>query len=132
MFMIKKIKALLLDIDGVILNTEYDTNVKLWDALNFLRENGFVVSFLTSRPFAMSTYILDSFESEGIHVFDNGAYIKDTNNNIIIENQTLEGSMVRNILNYLEKNDPGSKYGISSNDVFLGNVNFVRNLNNYM
>lgn len=132
MKMSKQIKALLLDIDGVVLNKETDTNPELWVKLNEIKQSGIQISFLTSRPYAFCSHILDRFDSNGIHAFDCGGYIVDTEMNFIKHSSVLPNVLTEKLIEYFRDNDPESKFGLSSGKRFYTNPRYLENLNNYM
>jgi len=130
--MSKQIKALLLDIDGVILNKETDTNPNLWVKLNEIKGSGVPVSFLTSRPYAFCTHILDKFDSASTHVFDCGGYILNTADSSVNHSAILSYSLIEKLVAYFKQNDPQSKFGLSVGKNFYTNARYLENLNNYM
>lgn len=130
--MSKQIKTLLIDIDGVILNKETDTNHDLWVKLNEIKDSGVSVSLLTSRPYAFCTHILDKFNSAGTHVFDCGGFILNTADSSVNNSAILPNSLIEKLVSYFKQNDPQSKFGLSAGKNFYTNPRYLENLNNYM
>lgn len=127
-----KYKALLIDIDGVLLNKEDDTDIKAWEAINDLITRGVQVSFVTSRPYGLASHLVKKISDNGIHIFENGNYIYEPKNRKVHKSEYLQTQLSKDVAQIV-KNYLGSiKIGYSLGDKFIVNENYFNNLKSYM
>lgn len=124
----KKHKTLLLDIDGVLLNKEEDTNPLVWDLIDQLILKGINVSLLTARSFGLSSHL--SKKINGIHIFDNGAVIKKGSKKL--HQKTLKPEVTKKALSVIGEDIPSVRLGISTIDTFYANEKYFEHLMGYM
>jgi len=127
-----KYKALLLDIDGVLLNKEDDTDTKVWKAINDLVARGVQVSFVTSRPHGLASHLVKKISDTGIHIFENGNFIYEPKTRKVHKAAFLSKQLSKNIIESTKKYLGSIKIGYSIGDKFLVNENYFNNLKSYM
>ncbi len=125
----KTSKIIYLDIDGTILNKEYDTNPKLWQLLNKL-EQTCIISLVTARPYAYSLHILKHINNDdSIHIFDRGSFISSkTTSHMSI---CLSSTLVNKVTEIL-KNEKYCRIGVSSGKYFYANDRYLNEINGYI
>lgn len=122
-----KFKALLLDIDGVLLNKEDDTPMSTWRLISKLINNDISVSFVTARPYGLTTHLINKIDNKGIHILDNGAFIIDNEKQRVYTNQTLRQNLVNKIFAKIINID-NIRFGISGQKYFYANHNYFTHL----
>lgn len=127
-----KYKALLLDIDGVLLNKEDDTDIKVWEAINDLIVRGVQVSFVTSRPHGLASHLVKKISDNGIHIFENGNFIYEPKTRKVHKAEFLSKQLSKKIIEGTRKYLGSIKIGYSIGDKFLVNENYFNNLKSYM
>lgn len=127
-----KYKALLLDIDGVLLNKEDDTDPKAWEAINNLIACGIQVSFVTSRPYGLASHLVKKISSNGIHIFENGNFIYEPKTRKAHKSKYLSRQLSKKIIESTEIHLGSIKIGYSLGDKFMVNENYFDNLKSYM
>ena len=99
-------KAILLDIDGTLTNSEKNITPKTKEALLKAQEAGIrlaIVSARTEKGLARFGRELDFEHHHGIHIACNGADIKDAETGKVIYSKMMEKSLVKAILEHLKK-----------------------------
>lgn len=121
------IKAILLDIDGTLTNSEKQITPRTKEALMKAQEAGIrlaVVSARTENGLARFGRWLDFKDHHGTLIACNGAYIKDVETGEVLYEKMMEADLVRDILEHLKKFNviPLVAYGeyMYTNDVFSG------------
>lgn len=105
-----KIKAIILDIDGVIIGEKKGFNYPMPhpDAINALkkiRSKGIIISLCTARPSFAIKDIIDSAGLNNLHITDSGGVIIDPIDNLILKSNIIESSSAVEVINsYLKKN----------------------------
>lgn len=127
-----KYKALLLDIDGVMLNKEDDTDQNTWEAINDLIARGIQVSFVTSRPHGLTSHLVKRLSGNGIHIFENGNFIYEPKTRKIHKSEYLPQDLSKIIIEITKTYLRTIKIGYSTGDKFLVNDNYFDNLKSYM
>ena len=127
-----KYKALLLDIDGVLLNKEDDTDQKTWEAINDLIARGIQVSFVTSRPYGLASHLVKKISDHGIHVFENGNFIYEPKDKKVHKAEYLETQLSGEVIQMVKPHEGNIKIGYSLGDKFMVNENYFDNLKSYM
>lgn len=127
-----KYKALLLDIDGVLLNKEDDTDIKAWEAINDLIAHGVQISFVTSRPYGLASHLVKKISDNGIHIFENGNFIYEPKTRKVHKSEFLSKQLSKKIIESTRKYLGSIKMGYSIGDKFLVNENYLDNLKSYM
>lgn len=127
-----KYEALLLDIDGVLLNKEDDTDPKAWEAINDLIARGIQVSFVTSRPYGLASHLVKKISGNGIHVFENGNFIYEPKRRKVHKSKFLLKQISKKIIERTKKYLGSIKIGYSTGDKFLVNENYFDKLKSYM
>lgn len=127
-----KYKALLLDIDGVLLNKEDDTDIKAWETINELIARGVQVSFVTSRPHGLASHLVKKISEKGIHIFENGNFIYEPKTRKIHKSKFLSLQLYKKIIESTRNYQGSIRIGYSTGDEFLVNENYFNNLKSYM
>ena len=109
------IKAIILDVDGVIVGEKigYNSPYPHKDVLNALkkvREKGITVCLCTAKPHYAITEIIKRAGLQNPHISDAGAVIIDPIDNIIVEKHVLEKRLVKKILQVLLDKDTYSEF----------------------
>lgn len=127
-----KYKALLLDIDGVLLNKEADTDQKTWKAINDLISHGIQVSFATSRPYGLASHLVKKIFGHGIHIFENGNFIYEPKNRKAHKTEYLQTQLSKEVIRITKLYLESIKMGYSLGNKFMVNENYFDNLKSYM
>lgn len=127
-------KAILLDIDGTLTNSEKKITPKTKEALLKAQEAGIrlaIVSARTENGLARFGRELDFEHHHGIHIACNGADIKDAQTGEVIYSKMMDKALVKEILEHLKKFNvtpliTNGEY-MYTNDVFGCNLEMTRN-----
>lgn len=123
-------KILFLDIDGTILNREYDTNKKVWQMLNELADQGIIISIITSRPFAFSWHILKHLQNSTYHIFDRGSYISNADEYAM--SVTIANKVINDIYKTIESYIKDIRIGFSKGKYFYANDKYIYEIQGYL
>ena len=103
------IKAVILDIDGVLVGSKKgynwpNPNPEVISALYQLHQQGKTISFCTGKAsFAIKQMVIDS-GIDNIHIADGGAVVYNYISNKIIDKHIINQNIVKRIINDLKKN----------------------------
>lgn len=125
-------QALLLDIDGVLLDKEDDTLPETWLALNKLTDYKIPVAFVTARPYGLTSHLIKKLNNRGTHVLDNGAFIYNPLDKISYYDNKIDKKITISILGDVYAKSSRARIGVSNGTCFYGNHKYYRNLKNYM
>lgn len=89
------IKAVFLDVDGVVVGSKPGFNLpsphpEVIAALNKIKQTGVIVSLCTGRPYLGVKSIVSQAKLGGVHVTDNGAVIIDVGKNDFVEKHVID------------------------------------------
>ncbi len=103
------IQGLILDVDGVIVGEKFGFNAplphpKVIQALRTVRNNGFPVCLITSKPYFSIEKIVRGAGLNNPHVTDGGSVVIDPIDNVIIEKHVIGKDMVYEALDLFLKN----------------------------
>ncbi len=105
-----KIKAIILDIDGVVVGEKIgynspDPHTDVINKLKSIHEKGVPIILCTAKPHFAITSIIEKAKLNNLHITDGGAVVIDPIDNIIIEKHIVEKSSAQKIIDiYLENN----------------------------
>ena len=97
------IKAVILDIDGVIVGQKTGFNFPtpnkyVLERLNKIRQKGIIISLCTAKPAYAISDIIQGASLNNPHITDAGAVIIDPIDNIIIEKHILDKNLAKEII----------------------------------
>lgn len=109
------IKAIILDVDGVIIGEKIGYNSpyphsEVLKALKKLRSKGIAVCLCTAKPYYSIIGIIEEAHLHNPHITDAGAVIIDPIDNIIVEKYLLDKKLAKEILQVLQKADIYSEF----------------------
>jgi len=102
-----KIKAVVLDVDGVIIGNKVgvntpNPNIEVIEALGELKKRGFIVSFCTSKPYLGVEKAVRGLNLLNLHITDGGAVLFDALSNKAIETFAISSQYAKGLIqNYI-------------------------------
>lgn len=119
------IKAIILDVDGVIIGEKIGYNsphphTKVLSALKKIRENGIAVCLCTAKPHYAITEEIKGAHLDNPHIADAGAVIIDPIDNVIVEKHSIEKTLVKDMLKVLQDAHVYTEF-YTVNDYFIQN-----------
>lgn len=120
----------MLDVDGTLLNREYDTNKLVWEKLNIMAKGNYVVCLITARPYAYAHHILNRLPLKTYHMFDRGGYI--ANNSDFGLSITIPNELVNSVTLKLKEYQSSIRFGLSRERHFFANDNYLNEISGYL
>ncbi|MEE6452795.1 Cof-type HAD-IIB family hydrolase [Gottfriedia acidiceleris] len=119
----KEIEAVVLDLDGTLLNSNKEVSQRNFDALRFIHNAGIPIIIATARPPRTIKYLLPKEIQEiAIFVYYNGALI--INDQLQInEHYCIDSKLNNQIIEYLIINEPDHLFSIEVNDTWYSYQN---------
>ncbi len=119
----KEIDAVVLDLDGTLLNSNKELSKRNFDALRYIHKAEIPIIIATARPPRTIKYLLPKEIQEiAIFVYYNGALI--INNKLQInEHYSIDSKLNNQIIEYLIINEPDHLFSIEVNDIWYSYQN---------
>lgn len=119
------IKAILLDVDGVIVGERIGfnspwPNKKVIDALIKIKNSGIPIVLVTAKPHYSVSKIIQDAKLDNLHITDGGAVVIDQINNQIVTEENIDKDIAKQILDTLIKNNVYTEFYTVS-DYFIQN-----------
>lgn len=93
------IKAIALDLDGTLLNSDKTVSRENKRVLKELEKRGILIFISTGRPYTSTKKIIDDLEIEGLVISYNGAKVVDSKTDKVVYEKPLEEKYVKKIIN---------------------------------
>lgn len=106
----KKVKGIILDIDGVIVGEKIgfnspDPHPDVINALKNIHEQGIAVSLCTAKPHFAIKSIIRSANLNNFHITDGGSVIINSIDNVIVKKHIIDNNAAEKILDMYLKNN---------------------------
>ncbi|PDY46808.1 HAD family hydrolase [Bacillus pseudomycoides] len=116
------VKAIVLDLDGTLLNSQKEVSERSKRAILTAHERGLAIIFATARPpRSVNDFLCRELQEIASVVYYNGALSVD--NQLGRKHYPIEQMLTEEILNYIHTNQPDAYISIESEDIWYSSQN---------